>query len=556
MENYPNIDGLVSNLVNRTESCSCNEYRLELPSLHNESDKMKLSFIGKILSNRSFSAMVVKEIVNKAWQLHFLVSVKKMDRNIFLFSFEHEADLNSVFRKRPWTLHGAHLVLKTWSPELTWKEVNFSTSTFCVQVHGLPFLWQNKSCLLRIGNKIGKVLEVDFIGEFQPRWSKYVRIRVEIEVSKPLWSGFFLPRKDLSDVWIGFKFERLPALCYKCGILGHESSGCNRVALVLTNPFSYLFPAYGHWLHTDNTEHPPGIYYTPHSSDAPTGVCDLTALPAALLQPNTSSDSSKTEVVLPLAMATPHDHLRQTAATVVEPIQDNPTSLTSLMPDPGLHEPVNGLFCLGVAAVGLLANSSASSDLGRCQDNCFHVGPSTLSTCLEPSILIVDLPKIQAHPSNPNSSPLSPLAENSNSSLLDLVSTLDTHPLITSCPESNSLAEPITIQNPHIAPETSLVTNEPLSLKSPTPKPQASLKRKSPLLSDLDIVTSVQDLELCNNLWNKRIKKSHEVPHRYDIPHISFQHDDLTVVSPISLLCDDESKFEEVGIKKPPPPEQ
>ena len=164
------------------------------------------------------------------------------------------------------------------------------------------------------------MLEVDFIGEFQPRWSKYVRIKVEMEVSKPLWSGFFLPRKDLSDVWIGFKFEMLPALCYKCGILGHESSGYNRVASVLTNPFGHLFPVYGHWLRTDNTKHPPGIYYTPHSSDAPTGVCDLTALPAALLQSNTSSDSSKTEVVLPLAMATPHDHLRQTATTVVEPI--------------------------------------------------------------------------------------------------------------------------------------------------------------------------------------------------------------------------------------------
>ena len=92
------------------------------------------------------------------------------------------------------------------------------------------------------------------------------------------------------------------------------------MASVLTNPFGHLFLAYGHWLCTDNTEHPPGIYYTLHSSKAPPGVCYLMALPAVLLQPDTSSDSSKTEVVLPLAMATPHDHLRQTPTTVVEPI--------------------------------------------------------------------------------------------------------------------------------------------------------------------------------------------------------------------------------------------
>ena len=71
------------------------------------------------------------------------------------------------------------------------------------------------------------MIEVDLSRESQPRCSCFVRIRVEVEVSKPLWLGIFLPRKDLSEFWIGFKYECLPALCYKCGILGHDSVGCN-----------------------------------------------------------------------------------------------------------------------------------------------------------------------------------------------------------------------------------------------------------------------------------------------------------------------------------------
>ena len=188
---------------------------------------MRLSLIGKILSTRNFSTSMVKIIADKAWKLNFLVFVRKMDRNLFLFTFEHEADLNAIFQMRPWTFHDAHLVLKTWNPELIWNEVDFSASVLWVQVHGLPFLWQNKPSLLRIGNKFGKVVEVDLSGESQPRWSHFVCIRVKVEVSKLLWPGFFLPRKDLSEFWIGFKYECLPALCYKCGILSHDSVECN-----------------------------------------------------------------------------------------------------------------------------------------------------------------------------------------------------------------------------------------------------------------------------------------------------------------------------------------
>ena len=96
----------------------CEEFKIELPSLHNEHDVVKLSLIRKIISARSFSFLVVRDIVSKAWNLSFPFLVERVDKNIFLFTFQHEADLNSVFRRRPWTLRGAHLILKVWKPKL------------------------------------------------------------------------------------------------------------------------------------------------------------------------------------------------------------------------------------------------------------------------------------------------------------------------------------------------------------------------------------------------------------------------------------------------------
>ena len=113
------------------------------------------------------------------------------------------------------------MILKVWKPELLWNEVDFSSSTFWVQVHGISSLWLNKSNLMRIGNKIGKVLDIDLVGDFQPRWQRFVRIRIEINIAFPLKPGLFLPRKNLADIWIGFKYEKCyPNINLRGGDLG------------------------------------------------------------------------------------------------------------------------------------------------------------------------------------------------------------------------------------------------------------------------------------------------------------------------------------------------
>jgi|UniRef100_A0A2N9I6B2 hypothetical protein len=165
MANPTNDDFLVSELVSRKERCSCDEVMIELPSNQNDPESFKLFLVGKVISTRNFNYSVVKDIVMKAWNLSFFVTVKIVDMNMFLFTFQHKADLNMVFKRRPWTLRGAHLILKVWEPDLNWNEVDFSKSTFWIQVHGLPSLWQNKPNLTRIGNKMGNVIEVDLIGD-------------------------------------------------------------------------------------------------------------------------------------------------------------------------------------------------------------------------------------------------------------------------------------------------------------------------------------------------------------------------------------------------------
>ena len=125
-------------------------------------------------------------------------------------------------------------------------------------------LWQKKANIKQIGQMLGRVLEIDIAGDSMPHWKKFVRLRVDIDLSSPLKSRVFLPRPSLSDVWIGLKFEKLSELCYKCGILGHAEKDCNLQRSLLSNQYGIKFPAYGDWIPTENDFQPPDIYEKIH----------------------------------------------------------------------------------------------------------------------------------------------------------------------------------------------------------------------------------------------------------------------------------------------------
>ncbi|KAJ1393873.1 Zinc finger, CCHC-type [Sesbania bispinosa] len=57
---------------------------------------------------------------------------------------------------------------------------------------------------------------------------QFFRIRVMINIKKPLFTGFWLPRKDLPRVCIFIKYERLSSFCYNCGIIGHDFRKCKK----------------------------------------------------------------------------------------------------------------------------------------------------------------------------------------------------------------------------------------------------------------------------------------------------------------------------------------
>ena len=248
-------------LVAKTRQLGWSQKAIRLETEPKAEEKSKLLLLGKILSTKVFSKLVVKDIIDKAWNTTKPVDVSLIDKNVFMFSFNHEVDVFRVWDRWPWSLKGEHLILKKYNPDWSLNEVDFSITDFWVQIHSLPLNRQFKSSVQRIGRMIGEVLDVDLTGNNVSSCKRFIRVRVGFDVSRPLPTRFPLDREDqgLHPLWIPFKFEKLGNFCYGFGILGHDIKDCHENEIQKLWKEKVTLEIHSNWLRSEANEFQPGI---------------------------------------------------------------------------------------------------------------------------------------------------------------------------------------------------------------------------------------------------------------------------------------------------------
>ncbi|KAK1583383.1 hypothetical protein Q3G72_023281 [Acer saccharum] len=149
-----------------------------------------------------------------------------MGRNIFVFRFKNPEDKRRVLSGGPWCFNDSILALEEPKGMGKLQELEFCRVSFWVQLHNLPLLCMNQEVGMVLGRMLGRVEEID-LGYSEDCLDKFLRIRVNIDVSQPLKRALKVGVEDSDEMaTIVVRYERLPELCFHCGILGHPLREC------------------------------------------------------------------------------------------------------------------------------------------------------------------------------------------------------------------------------------------------------------------------------------------------------------------------------------------
>ncbi|KAI8004921.1 Uncharacterized protein LOK49_LG08G03245 [Camellia lanceoleosa] len=213
------------------------------------SERAGLGLVGKVLTTRPFNVEAMKSTLMTVWRPAKGMDFHVIGVNLFLFHFHHVADKRRVLLNGPWSFNKHLLLLNEVDAHLQPSEVLLSEATFWIQVHNLPLISMTKAVGYLIGNKIGSTVDVEY-GADRMAFGRYMRIRVTLNVAKPLRRGMKLAVHNRESVWVVFKYERLPNFCYFCGVLGHSEKECNTL-LSQAETGTANAMQYGPWLRAD-----------------------------------------------------------------------------------------------------------------------------------------------------------------------------------------------------------------------------------------------------------------------------------------------------------------
>lgn len=119
------------------------------------------------------------------WQPVKGMTGKDLEGNRYVFNFFHALDVERVLAEGPWSFQRNFLLLKSLKQNENPHAVVFFKAKFWVQVYGLVSGLRSEHVLKDVGGYAGEFLESD-ARNFKGGWKTYYRVRVEIDVRKPL----------------------------------------------------------------------------------------------------------------------------------------------------------------------------------------------------------------------------------------------------------------------------------------------------------------------------------------------------------------------------------
>ncbi|KAI9113507.1 hypothetical protein K1719_015434 [Acacia pycnantha] len=207
----------------------------------------KRQLVGVLITEEALKEHKVMSMIKQAWNmLQIQIDVLELGGNAYMYTFGKEDDYIRVLRGRPWYISGCLMNIQEWTEYMVLSDGRFNKSPFWVQFHNVPLKAMTVSNLMKMGKRMGEVLMVECPIVNGRIIRSFARARINVDLTSPLITGFWILRPKLPKIWSSVRYERLEGFCCMCGIVGHDSRICNeRRKMAVVDPAE---PMYGSWL--------------------------------------------------------------------------------------------------------------------------------------------------------------------------------------------------------------------------------------------------------------------------------------------------------------------
>ncbi|XP_074327265.1 uncharacterized protein LOC141665185 [Apium graveolens] len=155
------------------------------------------------------------------------INIKELETGIFLFQFFHKEDKAWVMNGGPWSFDNAMLLIEEIPEGEEPLKVPLWTLNMWIQIYDLPSGFMTEAVGVQLGNFFGTYITYDNKNN-SSIWREYMRIKVRIDVRKPLKRKKKIKRKNGSEFVVSCKYERLGDFCFACGLVSHTERFCRR----------------------------------------------------------------------------------------------------------------------------------------------------------------------------------------------------------------------------------------------------------------------------------------------------------------------------------------
>ena len=182
------------------------------------------SIIAKFFTKRALNIDVIARTFNPLWRSRNGFKIQNYGDPTILFTFNNKNDVDRIISNEPWSFDKHLVVMRKYEKETLVADVKFDKASFWVQLHAIPPRYMTMEVALKISEVLGVVSCPKEFKEMDG--GNFLCLKVSLDLTLPFYHGRLISLENGKQIWISFKYEQLPNLCYWCGRLTHDDKDC------------------------------------------------------------------------------------------------------------------------------------------------------------------------------------------------------------------------------------------------------------------------------------------------------------------------------------------